>query len=116
MANEQTTGAPLTAPLGERLEEKGRMEEARAAERAADETVQRHVERKKAEEREAAARHAAASPDSAAAPAAATRSGRRPGPETGGARVGAGHPQWQLLLGGFALFGALLAVRRLVRR
>jgi hypothetical protein len=40
MANEQTTGAPLTAPVGDRLKEKERGGGARAAEREPGDIVQ----------------------------------------------------------------------------
>lgn len=95
MANEQTTGAPLAAPPGAQLAEKGRLEEARAAERAADAAVRRHVERRKVEEREAAMREATV---------------------RGATAARGGHATWPVLLGGLALGGALLAVRRLLRR
>jgi hypothetical protein len=95
MANEQTTDAPLTAPLGEQLAEKGRLEEAREAERRAGDAQEHRVERKKVEEREAAQRHATLGRAHAA---------------------GSGHAVWPVLLGGLALFGAILALRRLVRR
>jgi hypothetical protein len=62
MANETTPGAPLTASLGEQLEEKAHLDEARDAERRAEEERRAALDRHKADERENAARHASARP------------------------------------------------------
>lgn len=113
MANEKTTGAPLTARLGEQLEEKERLEAEHAAERAAGEVVERRVERKKAEERDAAVRHATPGADEPLSAADAARRVRRAGREATPRRGGR---RWQLLLGGLAVFAALFVIGRIARR
>jgi hypothetical protein len=94
MANEQTTGAPLTAPIAEQLREKEHLEQERAEERRAAEAQQARVERSKAEERDAAQRHA----------------------ERPGRRAGRAHATWPVLVGGLVLFAVGALVARLLRR
>jgi hypothetical protein len=115
MADEKNTGAPLTAALGEQLEEKERLEAERDAERGADDVVERRVERKKAEERDAAVRHASPDPEMPLPSAEAARKVRRAGREAAERRAGAGG-SWKLVLGGLAVFGALFVIGRIVRR
>jgi hypothetical protein len=116
MANEKTTGAPLTARLGEQLEEKERLETEHAAERAAGEVVERRVERKKAEERDAAIRHATPGAEEPLSAADAARRVRRAGRAGREATARRGGTRWQLLLGGLAVFAALFVIGRIARR
>ena len=97
MANEETTGAPLTAAVGEQLAEKAHLDELREEEKRASDAVERRVERKKAGERADAMRHAAAS---SAAPA------------RGGWRTWS---TWQRAAAGAGAFAALLLLRRALR-
>jgi hypothetical protein len=115
MANEKTTGAPLTAQIGEQLDEKARLEAEHGADRAGDDAVERRVERKKAEERDAAVRHASPVAETPVSPADAARTVRRAGREAGmpGGRAAG---SWKLVLGGLAVFGALFVIGRIVRR
>jgi hypothetical protein len=113
MANEKTTGAPLTARLGEQLEEKERLETEHAAERAAGDVVERRVERKKAVERDAAVRHTTPVAEEPPSAADAARRVRRAGREATARRGGT---RWQLLLGGLAVFAALFVIGRVARR
>jgi hypothetical protein len=140
MANEQTTGAPLTASVGEQLAEKAHLDETRE-ERKPGEIVEQQVERKKAEEREAALRHAGAAAADVGdrareaageagdevrrkaeelgararrAAAEVRRGARRAGDALTGER--ARRPTWQLVLGGVAAFVLLSTISRLVRR
>lgn len=115
MANEQTTGSPLTAQLGEQLEEKERLEAEHAAEREAGEVIERRVERKKAEEREAAVRHASPDGEQPISTEEAARRVRRAGREAGMPRA-APWPGWGRLLRVAAVFGALVAIGKLLRR
>jgi hypothetical protein len=95
--NEQRTGAPLTASVGEQLSEKAHVDAAREEERRAGVAAERRVERKKVEEREAAMRHAVL--------------GRR-APRT----PGRGHARWPIVLGAVVAFAAIYGFARLVRR